>query len=93
MSRSRYPLPRYTVVTGDDFQLNGHENIVSIKTHYPSSEGTPLPGADSIPRAILLIRNPLYSIPSYFNFVYEFQNNLPGEKYSFSNTMIMNNVF
>lgn len=66
------------LVTGDDFQLNGHENIVSIKTHYPSSEGRPLPGADSIPRAILLIRNPLYSIPSYFNFVYEFQNNLPG---------------
>jgi len=66
------------LVTGDDFQLNGHENIVSIKTHYPSSEGRPLPGAESITRAMLLIRNPLYSIPSYFNFLYEYQNDLPG---------------
>jgi hypothetical protein len=66
------------IVTGDDFQLNGHNNVVSIKTHYPSSEGRPLANADKVPRAILLIRNPLHSIPSYFNFVYEYQNNLPG---------------
>jgi len=65
-------------VTGDDFQLNGHENIVSIKTHYPSNEGRPLPGSKAIPRAILLIRHPLYSIPSYFNFLYEYQNGLEG---------------
>lgn len=65
-------------MTGDDFQLNGHENIVSIKTHYPSNEGRPLPGAGSIPRAILLIRDPLYSIPSYYNFIYEYQNGLAG---------------
>lgn len=66
------------IVTGDDHQLNGHANIVSIKTHYPSSEGKPIPGAENIPRAMLLIRNPLHSIPSYFNFIYEYQNNLPG---------------
>lgn len=66
------------LVTGDDFQLNGHSNIVSIKTHYPSSEGREINGAQNIPRAMLLIRNPLHSIPSYFNFVYEYENNLPG---------------
>ncbi len=65
------------LVTGDDFQLNGHTNIVSIKTHYPSSEGRQI-NAEHIPRAMLLIRNPLHSIPSYFNFVYEYENNLPG---------------
>lgn len=65
-------------MTGDDFQLNGQKNIVSIKTHYPSNEGRPLTGAESIPRAILLIRNPLYSIPSYYNFLYEYQNGLAG---------------
>ncbi len=27
---------------------------------------------------MLLIRNPLYSIPSYFNFLYEYKNGLPG---------------
>ncbi len=66
------------LVTGDDFQLNGHSNIVSIKTHYPSSEGRQINGAEKIPRAMLLIRNPLHSIPSYFNFVYEYENKLPG---------------
>lgn len=66
------------VVTGDDFQLNGHENIVSIKTHYPTSEGRPLTGTEKIQRAILLIRDPLYSIPSYYNFLYEYQNGLAG---------------
>lgn len=66
------------LVTGDDFNLNGQKNVVSIKTHYPSNEGRLMDGAENVPRAILLIRNPLHSIPSYFNFLYEYKNNLPG---------------
>ena len=46
------------LVTGDDFQLNGHENMVSIKTHYPSHEGREVPGAENIPRAILWSATP-----------------------------------
>lgn len=64
--------------TGDDHNLNGENNVVSIKTHYPSNEGRAMDGAERIPRAFLLIRNPLYSIPSYFNFLYEYENKLPG---------------
>jgi len=64
------------LVTGDDFQLNGHQNLVSIKTHYPSHEGREIPGADNVPRAILLVRHPLYSIPSYYNYLYEMEKKL-----------------
>ena len=64
------------LVTGDDFQLNGHEKMVSIKTHYPSHEGKEVPGAENIPRAILLVRNPLHSIPSYHNYLYEMEKRL-----------------
>jgi hypothetical protein len=66
------------IVTGDDFQLNGHANVVSIKTHYPSHEGREIAGADEVPRAMLLVRHPLFSIPSYFNFLYEYENGLEG---------------
>lgn len=64
------------LVTGDDFQLNGHQNMVSIKTHFPSHEGREIPGAENVPRAVLLVRHPLYSIPSYYNYLYEMENNL-----------------
>ena len=64
------------MVTGDDFQLNGHQNMVSIKTHFPSHEGREIPGAENVPRAVLLVRHPLYSIPSYYNYLYEMENNL-----------------
>lgn len=64
------------LVTGDDFQINGHDNMVSIKTHYPSHEGREVPGAENIPRAILLLRHPLHSIPSYYNYLYEMENHL-----------------
>lgn len=63
-------------VTGDDFQLNGHANIVSIKTHYPSHEGREIPDAHLIQRAILLVRHPINAIPSYFNYLYEMENHL-----------------
>lgn len=66
------------IFTGDDFSLNGASNIVSIKTHYPHPEGRAVPGAENIPRAILLLRHPLNSIPSYFNYLYEAERNLPG---------------
>jgi len=64
------------LVTGDDFQLNGHNNMVSIKTHYPSHEGREVPGAENIPRTILLLRHPLHSIPSYYNYLFEMENHL-----------------
>lgn len=64
------------LVTGDDFQLNGHANMVSIKTHYPSHEGREVPGAENIPRTILLLRHPLHSVPSYYNYLYEMENHL-----------------
>lgn len=57
-------------VTGDDFHLNTQTHVISIKTHYPHIEGNAgLLDRDKVHRAILLIRNPLHSIPSYFNFL------------------------
>lgn len=70
------------IFTSDDHDHNGRVEkgmIVAVKTHYPSH--TP-PGVflrdklKHISRAVLLTRNPINSIPSYHNFVYEQQNGL-----------------
>lgn len=78
-------------VTGDEWTSNGHEvgGAVTVKTHYPHSEGNKKfidavkPGASpsdggKIDRMILILRNPQNAIPSYLNFLYEVENNLDG---------------
>jgi len=70
------------IFTSDDHDHNGRVAkgmVVAVKTHFPSH--TPLEIFDKenlkgIGRAILLTRNPINSIPSYHNFVYEVQNGL-----------------
>jgi hypothetical protein len=65
------------IFTSDDFDHNGRVakgTVVAVKTHFPShtpSEVFHKENLRRIDRAILLIRNPIYSIPSYHNFVYE----------------------
>lgn len=66
------------LVTGDEWNLNGHQNMVTIKSHYPHEQGNKFHGAEQIPRAILLLRNPLNAMPSYLNYLYEVENHLGG---------------
>lgn len=57
------------LVTGDDRRSNGHRNTVSINTHYPCPEGVAMRDIN-VPRAVLLIRNPLDAISSYHNYMH-----------------------
>lgn len=71
------------IVTGDEHRLNGHQwdRTVSVKTHFPHEHGNNEMGMttnDQFPRAVLLLRHPKDAIPSYFNYLYEVQHNLPG---------------
>lgn len=71
------------IVTGDEHRLNGHQwdRTVSVKTHFPHEHGNAEMGMTSnelFPRAVLLLRHPKDAIPSYFNYLYEVQHNLPG---------------
>jgi hypothetical protein len=53
--------------------------VVAVKTHFPSHTPVEIFDKDDlkrIGRAVLLTRNPINSIPSYHNFVYEVQNGL-----------------
>ena len=66
--------------TGDEWFQNGHslaDEVVSVKTHYPQSNGRQVPWEDEIKRAIVLLRSPLHAIPSYHNYIYEYENKLP----------------
>jgi len=64
--------------TGDDWFNNGREkNVVSTKTHYPHTAGRMVPFEGEIQRALILIRHPMDAIPSYHNYMYEVENNLP----------------
>ena len=53
------------------------EHIVTVKTHYPQSNGILVPFDDKIKRVFIVVRNPLKSIPSFFNHIYEMRNHLP----------------
>lgn len=71
------------IVTGDEHRLNGHQwdRTVSVKTHFPHEHGNNKMGMttnEQFPRAVLLLRHPKDAIPSYFNYLYEVQHNLPG---------------
>ncbi|EJK74704.1 hypothetical protein THAOC_03600, partial [Thalassiosira oceanica] len=69
--------------TGDDWNNNGRgKDVITVKTHYPQSNGI-LVDFDHeilsylIGRAFVIIRNPMKSIPSFFNHIYEMRNHLP----------------
>lgn len=71
------------IVTGDEHHLNGHQwdRTASVKSHFPHEHGSNEMGLttnEQFPRAILLLRHPKDSIPSFFNFLYEVEHNLPG---------------
>ncbi|KAL7463427.1 hypothetical protein ACHAXS_003794 [Conticribra weissflogii] len=64
--------------TGDDWNNNGRgRDVVTVKTHYPQSNGILVDFNDEIKRAFVVVRNPLKSIPSFFNHIYEMRNHLP----------------
>ena len=75
--------------TGDDFNTHnfGFANVVTVKTHYPVK--TARNSFDVIDtdfhRAIVLLRNPMHAIPSYFNLLYERQHHLPNHSTRGSN--------
>jgi hypothetical protein len=68
--------------TSDDHDHNGRVEsglVVAVKTHFPSHTPKEVffkPSLQRIQRAILILRSPLASIPSYHNFVYEQMNKL-----------------
>lgn len=70
------------IFTSDDHDHNGRVEkgmVVAVKTHFPSHTDPQVFAQDKlrhISRTVLLTRNPLNSIPSYHNFVYEQQNGL-----------------
>jgi len=65
------------IVTGDDWNTNGWgKQVVSVKTHYPHPHGNKLSWEAEIERAFIVVRSPIKAIPSFHNFLHEFQNNL-----------------
>lgn len=64
--------------TGDDWDSNNRgKRVVTVKTHYPHDAGKLVPWDDEINRALVIIRNPMHAIPSFFNHIYEMKNHLP----------------
>ncbi|KAL7475942.1 hypothetical protein ACHAW6_001834 [Cyclotella cf. meneghiniana] len=64
--------------TGDDWNNNGRgDRVVAVSTHYPHSNGVLPPFDQRITRAFLVLRNPMQSIPSFFDDVFETINHFP----------------
>jgi hypothetical protein len=63
--------------SGDEWLHRGDTyDHVAIKTHYPSRKHQ-IEGNRLMQRAILLVRSPMHSLPSYHNFIYEKDHNIP----------------
>ena len=64
------------IITGDDYDTTGQASkgvVVAVKTHFPSHTEQRVFQKEmfqGIQRSIMLIRNPLHSIPAFFRFVY-----------------------
>ena len=62
------------IKTNDDFDSHerGYENVVAVKTHYPVKDAyNRFKDLDkTFSRAIVILRNPINAIPSYFNLQY-----------------------
>ena len=57
--------------TGDDWNNNGRgEEVITVKTHYPQSNGILVEFDEKIQRGFIVVRNPMKSIPSFFNHIY-----------------------
>lgn len=68
--------------TTDDFDSHGrgYTRTVAVKTHYPIKNAKRKFGdldALEFGRAMVVLRNPINAIPSYFNLQYEHLNHLP----------------
>jgi len=62
---------------GDEWLHRGDTyDHVTIKTHFPARTHE-IEGHRLMQRVILLLRNPLHSIPSYHNYIYEKDHHLP----------------
>lgn len=62
---------------GDEHLHRGDKyDMITIKTHYPARPHT-VQGNRLMNRVILLLRSPLHSIPSYHNYLYEEENDIP----------------
>ena len=62
---------------GDEHLHRGDKyDMITIKTHYPARPHT-VQGNRLMSKVVLLLRNPLHSIPSYHNFLYEEENDIP----------------
>ncbi len=63
--------------SGDEWLHRGDTyDLVAIKTHYPSRQHQ-IEGARLMQRVILLLRSPMHAIPSYHNYLYEKEHNIP----------------
>lgn len=62
---------------GDEHHHRGDKyDMITIKTHFPARPHN-VEGNRLMSKVVLLMRNPLYSIPSYHNFLYEEENDIP----------------
>ena len=60
--------------TNDDYNSHdrGYERVVAVKTHYPVKDARRQFKTldEKFGRAIVILRNPIQAIPSYFNLQY-----------------------
>ena len=62
---------------GDEWYHRGDTyDRITIKTHFPARKHK-ISGSRLMNRVILLIRNPIFALPSHHNFIYEKENQIP----------------
>ena len=59
-----------------DSNVYGQGEVIALRTHFPHTSGKLASYDEDISKAFIILRNPLYAIPQYFNQVYRNNNHL-----------------
>lgn len=55
----------------------GQGEVVVVRTHFPHTSGRLAAYDDRVPRAFVVLRNPLHAIPCYFDQLYQMHSHIP----------------
>jgi len=64
----------------------GQGEVVVVRTHFPHTSGRLAAYDDRVPRAFVILRNPLHAIPCYFDQLYQMHSHIPVGSSSSSST-------
>lgn len=76
MKAAKLQLPEIVHMDSTGF-ARGQGEVVVVRTHFPHNSGRLAAYDDFVPRAFVILRNPVHAIPCYFDQLYQMNSHIP----------------